>query len=223
MKDHFYKLMLVTNKNDQALDKYLNFIAACIKSGVTSVQLREKNLSLDALLEFGRKLQSVLKTFSIPLIVNDRVDIAYELDADGVHLGQSDGCVLEARQKLGKDKIIGLTIEHKEQIEVSNKLPINYIGVSSIFPTGSKEDIVTVWECKGLKQVAQISKFPVVAIGGIDETNVSDVIKAGADGIAAIGAFHTTRDPSNVVQSLCKYIYGTCYDQANFRSTSKAY
>jgi thiamine-phosphate pyrophosphorylase len=211
MRDDFFKLMLVTNKQDKPLGEYLKLVVSCVKAGVTSVQLREKGLSFEALLEFGRELQAVLKPFAVPLIINDSVELAYQLDADGVHLGQSDGAVLSARQRLGGDKIIGLTVETIEQAAVANSLPIDYIGLSSIFPSKNKANIKTIWGCEGLKKVARLSKVPVVAIGGINEANVKDVVRAGAHGIAAIGAFHDG-EPALTTKNLYKLIGSRTHD-----------
>ena len=106
---------------------------------------------------------------------------------------------------------------------MSNPLSIDYIGVSSIFPTDNKKNITTIWKYKGLKQVVQISKLPTIIIVGINEVNVSDVIEVGVDGIATIGVFHNTQDPRSVIQNLRKYIYGIYYDQTNFKNISKAH
>jgi len=200
--------MLVTNKGNLPIDDYLKFIAICASAGITSVQLREKKLSRAALLDFGGKLKAILKPFKIPLIINDNVEVAYQLDAEGVHLGQSDGSALEARQKLGKDKIIGLSISTKEQLQAANTLPIDYVGIGAIFPTRNKANISTIWGCEGLKKIAPLSVRPVIAIGGINETNILEVIRAGAHGIAAIGAFHDTQEPENTIRNLSNNIEG---------------
>jgi thiamine-phosphate pyrophosphorylase len=222
MRDDFFKLMLVTNKQDKPLGEYLKLVVSCVEAGVTSVQLREKGLSFDALLEFGRELQAVLKQFAVPLIINDSVEIAYRLDADGVHLGQSDGAVLSARQRLGDDKIIGLTVETIEQVNIANSSPIAYIGLSAIFPSKNKANIKTIWGCDGLEKVAKLSKVPVVAIGGINEANVEEVIMAGAHGIAAIGAFHDI-EPALTTKNLYKLINGITHDnRTNFRDLKVA-
>jgi thiamine-phosphate pyrophosphorylase len=206
----FYKLVLVTNACAQnqisSPDEYLAFISRCAEAGITAVQLREKSLSYRDLLAFGRKLQSVLKPFSVPLIVNDSVRLALELDADGVHLGQTDGCILEARAILGTKKIIGQSIESIDQLQAANQMPLDYVGVSAIFPTPNKPDIATVWGCDGLKQLASMTNHIIIAIGGINEFNVVDVVKAGAHGIAAIGAFHEAQDPALITKNLLNFI-----------------
>lgn len=210
MNTSFYKLMLVTQKQNKPLSDYLHFIHTCTKAGITAVQLREKNLSPSELFEFSKHLQHILKPFNIPLIVNDHIDLAAEINAEGVHLGQTDGNVRHARSHLGKDKIIGVTVNNIEQLEIANELPIDYVGVGAIFPTQNKKDVETVWGCEGLKKIKALSKHPIIAIGGITEHNAADVVQAGADGIAAIGAFHDANDPFATTQELI-----TCLNKFN--------
>ena len=203
MRDPFFKLMLVTNRCGKPLGEYLEFIACCVRSGVTSVQLREKNLSFDDLLVFGRELLSILRPLSIPLIINDNLDIACQLDADGVHLGQSDGSVLMARKRLGDHKLIGLSVGTELQLEEANALPLDYIGVGAVFPTKSK-DVKAVLGCDGLTKLAKLSKFPVIAIGGINEENINSVLRSFVVGVAAIGGVHDALDPSAVTKNLIR-------------------
>lgn len=206
MKDAFYKLTLVTRKQATPISQYLAFIESCVKAGVTAIQLREKNLAFDELLKFGQQLKTILKPYSVPLIINDNVELAYQLNVEGVHLGQTDGDILAARQKLGKDKIIGLTVDNIEQLHRANLLPVDYIGIGAVFPTQNKSNISTVWGCEGLAQIASLSKHRIIAIGGIDQTNAAQVMQAGAHGIAAIGAFHEAADLKFITQYLRKII-----------------
>ena len=215
MKDNFSTLTLVTNKRDQPLNEYLHFITQCAGSGVTSIQLREKNLFYKDLFEFGKKLQHILEPFEIPLIVNDNLQLAYELNADGVHLGQSDGNVIDARALLGPDKIIGITIDSIEQIHTANKLPIDYVGVGAIFESTNKKDVATILGCAGLKQIAQLSKHKIIAIGGINESNAAGVMQSGVLGIAAIAAFHDSKDPATTTKKLCTIIEDAYANQRN--------
>lgn len=186
------KRMLVTHKSDAPLSSYLDFIRTSVASGVTSVQLREKTLSRDALLHFGEALRDLLTSLHIPLIINDHVDIALALQADGIHLGQQDMYPCQAREILGDAVIIGWSVDTEAQLEIANTLPIDYIGIGAIFPTQHKSDITTIWGLDGLARAARISKHPIVAIGGIEMHNIPDVLAAGADGIAGIGLFHHT-------------------------------
>lgn len=205
-KDPFYKLILVTQKGNQPLESYLKFIKACIQGGITALQLREKNLKWDPLLSFGFSLKALLNQKKIPLIINDSLRLANALNADGLHLGQTDGSVFEARNHLGSKKIIGLTVNSHEEILKANDLPIDYIGLGAIFPTSNKPNVQTIWGYKGLKKAASLSRHKIVAIGGIDIRNAKSVIQAGAHGIAAIGAFHFSKNPLEVSKKLKQQI-----------------
>lgn len=196
------KLTLITRKGNIPVNEYLTFIKNCAQAGVTAVQLREKQLSYASLIEFGKQLQAILKPLQIPLIINDNVDLALELDADGVHLGQSDGCPNTARQRLGSKKIIGLSVDSFENVDEANHLPINYIGVGAIFPTHNKPDVSTFWDIHGLKKIAAVSKHPIIAVGGINEANAESVMQAGANGIAVIGAAHDVPDPAKSLKTI---------------------
>jgi thiamine-phosphate pyrophosphorylase len=202
VQSDFYKLTLVTHKNETPLSDYLNFIQICARAGITCVQLREKNLSYDALVTLGKQLQSILKPLSIPLIINDNLELAIELDAEGVHLGQSDGNPVRAREKLGVNKLIGVSIDNLADLQQANQLPIDYVGIGAIFPSRSKTNVTTIWGIAGLRQLSRCSKHPLIAIGGIDEKNTAEVMLAGASGIAAIECFHTADDPGFMTQTL---------------------
>lgn len=208
-KPPYYSLTLVTNKQNSPLHDYLKFIHSCAKAGVTAVQLREKNMSYAALIEFGEEIQKILIPLNIPLIINDNVELAIALNAAGVHLGQTDHCPQKARTQLGSEKIIGVSIDSLANLHEANQLPINYVGIGSIFPTQNKANVATIWGTAGLKQAAALSTHPVVAIGGINERNAPDVISAGANGIAAIGAFHNAIDLSTTIKTLLQIINDT--------------
>lgn len=195
----FYKLMLVTDKKDMPLNDYLAFVQRCVAAGITSVQLREKRATFDELLDMGRQLQDLLKPLSIPLIVNDNLALARAIDADGLHLGQSDGCVFKARELLGPDKLLGVSVDSMDDLLTANQLPVDYVGAGAIFPTRSKANVAKVWGLEGLSALTLASKHPVVAIGGIDEHNAEAVMKTGAAGIAAIAVFHDAVDPARVI------------------------
>ena len=206
MKENFWQLTLLTNKGNIPTAPYLEFIEVCLKAGITCVQLREKSLPGEDLLDFGSSLKRLLDLYNVPLIVNDDVDLCIKLSAFGVHLGQSDTASKKARSALGTDKIIGLSVNTIEQIQNSLTLPIDYIGVGAIFPTHNKPDVETIWGLSGLKQASLVASRPIVAIGGIDESNAFSVINSGANGIAAIGAFHQAADPFLTTKNLIKII-----------------
>ncbi len=202
MSHSFLKITLVTNQNKTPLSDYLALIKTCAEAGVTAVQLRDKQSSYQDCLAFGKALKTVLAPFSIPLIINDNIDLAIELDADGVHLGQTDGCPITARQRLGSQKIIGISIDSIENLLIANQLPIDYVGIGAIFPTYNKNNVATVWGLEGLSHLSSISKHPIIAIGGINESNAEDVMRSGAHGIAVIGAIHDSVCPTDTVKKL---------------------
>lgn len=195
-------LTLVTHQNNLPNQDYLAFIRTCAEAGITAVQFRDKRASYQDSLTFGKALKAMLAPFSIPLIINDNVELALELDADGVHLGQTDGCPIAARQRLGSKKIIGISIDSEENLLTANQLPVDYVGIGAIFPTQSKNNVKTVWGIDGLRHLSSLSKHPVIAIGGINESNGEAVMRSGAHGIAVIGAIHDAASPSHAVSTL---------------------
>ena len=201
------KLCLITHPEHHSVDQYEQLIRHAIKGGVTMVQLRNKTTQQSMLHDTALALLSLLRPLSISLIINDNVALAKEIDADGVHLGQSDLSPVEARRILGPDKIIGLSIETCEQLELANQLDcLDYIAASAIFPSKTKRDCKTIWGLAGLKTFAQQSKHPVVAIGGISSLNIRDVMTHGAHGVAVISAIHDHAQPELAAAELMREI-----------------
>lgn len=199
-------LYLVTDNTHSNLKEFLNIVAQSIQGGVTVVQLRAKEASTRTLIALGEALLAILTPLGIPLIINDRVDIAHALSADGVHLGQSDLNVAAARAILGPKPIIGISVETLEQAILAQNEEIDYLAVGPIFPTLSKADCGTLWRLEELQHVCALSRYPVIGIGGIDETNVDRVISSGAAGIAVISAIFRSPSPLNAARELSKRI-----------------
>ena|SRR6185312_8958171 len=206
MKKQQLKLCLVTQVIDASaasLLVYKHFLRQAIAGGVTMVQLRIKQQLTPEIIHFSRQVREVLALEHIPLIINDHVMLAQTLQAEGIHLGQSDMPPWVARQQLGPDKIIGLSIETTEQLLLANELScIDYVGASAIFPSKTKTDCKTIWGLEGLEQIVKLSRHPVVAIGGIDGQNAGEVMKRGASGIAVVSALHDALDPKLAAQQL---------------------
>jgi thiamine-phosphate pyrophosphorylase len=163
-------------------------VAGAIRGGATMVQLREKTWTTRDLVEAGRRLLAITRPTDVPLIINDRVDVALAIDADGVHVGQDDLPVPEARRLLGPDKIVGTsagTVEEARQAEVDGA---DYIGVGSIFATSSKADAGDAIGPEALRRIREAVHIPIVAIGGITAANAAAAIAAGAHGVAVIAA-----------------------------------
>lgn len=195
MKSFDLSLYLVTDR-ELSLGHPLEFIVEeAVKGGVTMVQLREKNCSSQEFFQLGICLKKLLKQYNVPLIINDRLDIALAIDAEGLHIGQSDLPWNVARQLLGKDKILGLSVETMEQAEESNDLDIDYIGISPVFATPTKTDTFTPFGLEGVKAVSAIASHPNVAIGGINLENASQVMAHGANGVAVVSAISSTENP----------------------------
>lgn len=202
IKDHL-KLCLITNTQTTSIVAYKQFILKAIEGGVTCIQLREKSKSIAQIRDIALMLKEALTPFKIPLIINDYIEIAKEIDADGVHLGQSDVSPDDARQFLGANKIIGWSIETLEQLRIANELSsIDYIAASAVFPSTSKSNCKTIWGLDGLRQIIQQSKHPVIAIGGINQTNIRNIMDCGASGAAVISAIHCDKHPQKAAQRL---------------------
>ncbi|MCG6191039.1 thiamine phosphate synthase [Maribellus maritimus] len=202
MKSFDLSLYLVTDR-DLSLGRPLEFIVEeAVKGGITMVQLREKNCSSKQFYELGIRLKKLLKSYNIPLIINDRLDIVLAIDADGLHIGQSDLSWDVARRLLGKDKILGLSVETMRQAEESNNLDIDYIGISPVFATPTKTDTFTPFGLEGVKAVSAISSHPNVAIGGINLENAAQVMAYGANGVAVVSAISSAENPKLAAELL---------------------
>ncbi len=188
---------LVTEPPTTSLDAYVSFLHQAILGGVTIVQFRDKKSSFELKYSTCMTIKTLLSNHHIPLIINDDITLAKAIDADGIHLGQSDKSPEAARQALGENKIIGLSIETIEQLHVANQLDcIDYVAASAVFNSTTKRDCKTVWGLEGLKTVVQQSIHPVMAIGGITTQNARSIIACGAAGIAVVSALHQSLDPA---------------------------
>ena len=160
-----------------------------LDGGATFIQLREKNLDQEHFLEEAKELKKLCAEYKVPFVINDNVDIALEIDADGVHVGQSDMEAGDVRAKLGPDKIIGVSAQTVEQALIAEKHGADYLGVGAVFPTGSKDDAVEVSH-ETLKAICEAVSIPVIAIGGITVDNTSSLAGTGICGIAVISAIY---------------------------------
>ncbi len=179
-----------------------------LDGGVTMVQLREKQLEEGTFLEEAKELQALCRQRRIPFLVNDNVDIALAMNADGVHVGQSDMEALDVRKKLGPDKIIGVSAQTVEQALLAQAHGADYLGVGAVFPTGSKDDAVEV-PFETLKAICQAVRIPVVAIGGISKANVEQLRGSGICGVAVISAIYGTDDIEGAARELKEAVRAT--------------
>ena len=200
------KLYLVTDR-DLSLGRPLEeIVSEAVAGGVTMVRLREKDAATGEFVELGRRLMSLLKPLGVPLIINDRVDVALAVDADGVHIGQSDMSYADARRLLGPEKIIGLSVENFEDLEAANKLDVDYIGISPVYGTPTKTDTAEPFGLEGLRKAVEMSVHPTVAIGGMNVATVGEVIAAGTDGVAVVSAICSAESPRDAAAELATII-----------------
>ena len=172
-----------------------------LEGGVTFVQLREKQLDEAHFMEEAKDLQVLCREYNVPFIINDNVDIALEMDADGVHVGQSDMEADDVRAKLGPDKIIGVSAQTVEQAVLAEKRGADYLGVGAVFHTDSKADVAEVSR-ETLKAICDAVDIPVIAIGGISKENVSELAGTGICGIAVISAIFAEKDIKKATEKL---------------------
>lgn len=159
------------------------------------------------------EIKELCRRYNVPFVINDNVDIALEMDADGVHVGQSDMEALDVRAKLGPDKIIGVSAQTVEQAILAEKHGADYLGVGAVFPTGSKDDAEEV-TFETLKAICQAVKIPVIAIGGISKGNVLELAGSGICGIAVISAIFAAKDIEEATKEL-KEKQSKCYKKVN--------
>ncbi len=173
-----------------------------VQGGVSCVQLREKELPTSDFIDDAVAVKKILAPFHVPLIINDRIDVALACGADGVHLGQQDMPYEKARKLMGERAIIGLSVETWEDVENAEKLDVNYIGVSPVFATPTKTDTKEPWGLAGLKKIKVFSRHILVAIGGINASNAKAVTEAGADCLAVVSAVCSADDPAAAAKEL---------------------
>lgn len=183
------------------------------EGGATLVQLRDKSGSTRRMIERARALSSVLESTGVPLIINDRVDVALAAEADGVHIGHDDMPAAEARLLLGRKAIIGLSIKTMEQARIAPLGELDYVAIGGVFATSSKDNPDVPVGIDGFRRIAQIIRsrapgFPICAIAGIDAGNAESVIAAGADGVALISALSRAAQPSKAAAELRGLIDG---------------
>ena len=182
-------------------------LAARITSSATLVQLRDKYGSTRAMVEEARALRAVLEPKGVPLLINDRVDVALAAEADGVHIGQDDLAPADARLLLGRGAIIGLSIKTVEQAKAAPLDLLNYVAIGGVYSTNSKDNTTAPIGVAGLRAIVEAIRareqdYPICAIAGITSGNAADVISAGADGVAVISALSLAPDPGKAAQEL---------------------
>lgn len=195
-------LYLVTN-NSEDEEKFLNIIEESLKGGVSVVQLREKKAETLDFYNLALKVKEITQKYNVPLIINDRIDIALAIDAEGVHIGQSDMPAQIARLLIGKDKILGVSAANIKEAKKAQRDSADYIGVGAVYPTNTKDDATSVSK-KELKEIVKSVDIPAVAIGGITQENAHELNDRGIDGISVVSAIMNSQNPKTASENLLK-------------------
>lgn len=204
-----WDVYLVTQASLSAGRSTRTVVEAAMAGGVDVVQLREKDRSARERYHLGRKLRELTRETDVTFVVNDRVDLARAVDADGVHLGDDDLPVGVAREQLGDDAVIGRSVSFVDDARRAEKAGADYLGVGAVYATGSKDDIDDEEREIGPERVAEIAAavdVPVVGIGGVTADSAGPVVEAGADGVAVITAITRADDPAAATRELAETV-----------------
>lgn len=194
-------LYAVTDRHWLGEETLYDQVKKALDGGATFVQLREKKLDREDFLVEALEIQKLCKKYGVPFVINDEVSIAKDIDADGVHVGQSDMEAMDVRKVLGQDKILGVSAQTVEQAIIAEKHGADYLGVGAVFATGSKDDADDVSH-ETLKAICEAVSIPVIAIGGITKENVSELAGSGICGVAVISAIFGQNDIKKATEDL---------------------
>lgn len=208
-----YSLYLVTDAGLARGRTHREIVDAAIRGGVTVVQYREKNASTRRMIEEAVELRDLCRAKGIPFIVNDRVDVALAVDADGVHVGQDDMPAALARKLIGRGKILGVSAENVAQARAAVADGADYIGASPIFATPTKPDAPPPMGIHGLEELCRACTIPIVAIGGLNATNAASIMRAGAAGVAVVSAIVSAEDVEAAARELRRIIENAKHKQ----------
>ena len=194
-------LYAVTDRHWLGEETLYDQVKKALDGGATFVQLREKKLDREDFLAEALEIQKLCKKYGVPFVINDEVSIAKDIDADGVHVGQSDMEAMDVRKVLGPDKILGVSAQTVEQAIIAEKHGADYLGVGAVFATSSKDDADDVSH-ETLKAICEAVSIPVIAIGGITKDNVSELAGSGICGVAVISAIFGQNDIKKATEDL---------------------
>ena len=203
-----YSLYLVTDRGLSLGRATVNIVRAAIAGGVTCVQLREKHCATREFIEEARAVRQLLDALEtkIPLIINDRLDVALAIGADGIHLGQNDMHLRDARRLAGPSLLIGISVESVEDAVLAEAEGADYLGISPVFATPTKNDTAPPLGLEGIRQIRAAVSLPLVGIGGIHQQNAAQVIRAGAGGVAVVSAIVAAACPKSAATALKQQI-----------------
>jgi thiamine-phosphate pyrophosphorylase len=201
-----WSLYLVTDRPLARGRPLEQVVEAALCGGATVIQLREKEASTREFIVLGRRLQELCRAYQVPLIINDRLDVALAIEADGVHVGQDDMPVALARRLLSPDRIVGATASTPQEARQAEADGADYLGCNAVFYTPTKTDTGTPLGIEGFRRLVQAVSIPVVAIGGIKASNAAGLIQAGAAGVAVVSAVMAADDPESATRELCQVV-----------------
>ena len=199
--NNYLELYAVTDRHWLGNQTLLEQVQEALDGGATCIQLREKQLDDKTFLQEAIEIQKLCKEYHVPFIVNDNVEIAKDMHADGIHVGQSDMEALDVRKALGNDVILGVSAQTVEQAKKAEAHGADYLGVGAVFPTGSKDDAEDV-SYETLKAICEAVSIPVIAIGGITQDNVKELAGSGIVGIAVISAIFAQQHITQATKDL---------------------
>jgi thiamine-phosphate pyrophosphorylase len=197
-----FELYLVTDEKLCLGRPVAEVVEQAVSGGVTAVQLREKEVNTKDFIQRAIQLKKILSAYHVPLIINDRIDIALAVKADGIHVGQNDMPYEYFKKIIPRRMIRGLSVETPEQAAKAEEYELDYLSASPVFLTFTKTELANEWGIEGLRELAAKTKHKLVAIGGINKSNAGEVIKAGAKGIAVVSAICSAPDPMNAAREL---------------------
>ncbi|WP_373899779.1 thiamine phosphate synthase [Haloimpatiens sp. FM7315] len=202
-------LYLVTDRSWLGEKNLINEVKKTLIEGVTFLQLREKDLDDESFLKSAIEMKKLAKKYKVPFVINDNIDVAVKCGADGVHIGQEDMPLNEARKIIGEDKILGVSVGTVEEAKLAEKLGADYLGVGAIFTTSTKKDARNISH-ETLKNICDSVSIPVVAIGGITKDNITSLEGSGVNGVAVISAILAQSDAAKAtkdLKSICEKIF----------------
>lgn len=212
MTDPFpYRLYLVISEAACAGRDFVQVAEQAVLGGVDLVQLREKQAAPDEFLRKAERLQAMLKTYEVPLIINDNLDVAMQSGAFGIHVGRSDCSPARIRSVWADCRSLGYSIEYLDQLQTEDAQLSDCFGISPVFKTPTKTDTVTEWGLEGIRTIRGRTDKPLVAIGGISAENAADVIRAGADCLAVVSAVCQATDPQQASREIRTHIDRALY------------
>ncbi len=201
-----WSLYLVTDRDLSRGRSTLDIVKAAVRGGVTVVQLREKSADTRQFYEEGLAIRNFLREEGVLFLINDRVDMVQALDADGVHLGKNDMPVRVAREILGNQRIIGMSVEHRDEVEAAVHYNADYLGVSPIYTTPTKPELDTGLGLEGLREIRKRTDLPLIGIGSMNRNTATDVIANGADGVAVVSAIVAADDPEQAAREILEQV-----------------